>query len=216
MVASYNVPVQTVDEAPSYILADVAILTKILEDLPCKHCLNINCKVIVTQVYRFTQKISIHCNSCKETKSFCTSQRLDHNENGSGRKNAFDVNRRLVKSFASLGKGHMALQTFSMCMKMPCLHHSAFDKHFKELVVVSTVCANKCLQNARVEVEKAFIEIETILTFSNDSTYTTQCALDVVKDMLKYKLTQANPHLPYMQKRLRVIKLYLLRLMAAE
>lgn len=57
----------------------------------------------------------------------------------------------------------MALQTLSMCMNMPCLHYSACDKHVKELVDVLKECADKCLQNARVEVEKTYGEIENKL-----------------------------------------------------
>ncbi|XP_054260040.1 uncharacterized protein LOC128984722 [Macrosteles quadrilineatus] len=38
---------------------------------------------------------------------------------------------------------------------MPCLHHSAFDKHMQILVNVSKQCSEETLKNARVEVEKA-------------------------------------------------------------
>lgn len=165
LVASYSTPAKTYDDAPTYCLVDVASLSKFLESLPCKYCLDINPKITVSKIFGFAQQISVHCNSCNETNSFQTSQRINHNDNKSKRKNPFDVNRRIVKTFASIGKGHMAIETFSMCMNMPCLQQSAFGKHVKALVDVSKQCAEECLKNARVEVEKAYSEIEH--TFDN-------------------------------------------------
>jgi len=148
LVASYGTLGKTYDDAPTYSLVDMTILSKFLENLPCKYCLDINSRVTITNVFGFAQTISVHCNSCNQTNSFLTSQRIHHKNNESKRNNPFDVNRRIVKTFSSIGKGHMAMQTFSMCMNMPCLHHSAFDKHMRQLVVVSKQCSEECLKNA--------------------------------------------------------------------
>lgn len=54
----------------------------------------------------------------------------------------------------------MSMQTFSMSMNMPCLNHSAFDSHIRQLVDVVNRCTDDCLKKARAEVEKAYSEIE--------------------------------------------------------
>lgn len=43
---------------------------------------------------------------------------------------SFYVNRRLISTLLSVGKGHMDLhQTFSMGINMPGINHSAYNKH---------------------------------------------------------------------------------------
>lgn len=66
----------------------------------------------------------------------------------------------MVRIFSSIGKGHMAMETFSMGMNMPCLSHSSYDKQIVKVTNQTTVYAKDSLQKARKEVEKAYLEIE--------------------------------------------------------
>lgn len=93
LVASYNTPVTTNAEGPTYCLMDVVCLTNFLQSVPCKYCYDINSEIKVSKVFGFAQKISVHCNSCNESYSFYSSQRINQDpiEGTSKRKNPFDV-----------------------------------------------------------------------------------------------------------------------------
>lgn len=57
----------------------------------------------------------------------------------------------------------MAMESFSMCMNMPCLQQSSYNKHIKSLVGFSIQSTEECMKKARIEVEKAYCNIENTL-----------------------------------------------------
>uniref|UniRef100_A0A1B6CRJ9 Mutator-like transposase domain-containing protein n=1 Tax=Clastoptera arizonana TaxID=38151 RepID=A0A1B6CRJ9_9HEMI len=111
-------------------IMDMVILKKFLSGMPCKICLKYNTDVSVSPVIGFSQKNTITCNACFESYGFKSSAKL---ENVSATKQPYDVNRRIIQTFSSMGKGHMALETFSIGMNMPCISHLAYDKHITNL-----------------------------------------------------------------------------------
>lgn len=155
LTSSYKTPVDDIEEnAPAYCLMDLTKLTKFLEELPCKYCLDTNSEIVLSKKLGFAQEIAIHCHSCGQINSFETSQKLS-NEMTTTRP-SYDVNRRIIKTFCSLGKGHMGLQTLSMGMNMPCINHSAYDKQIKIIQKAAKQHTEESLKRARVEVEKVY------------------------------------------------------------
>lgn len=155
---SYKTPIEDIkSDAPTYCLMDLTKLTTYLEGLPCKYCLNINSDIRISNPKGFAQEIFMHCNTCDQTYSFETSQKVTGET--SKTRPPYDVNRRIIKTFISLGKGYAGLETLSMGMNMPCIHHSAYDKQIIVLQKSANQQALESMKRARVEVEKAYAEL---------------------------------------------------------
>lgn len=104
---------------------DLNLLKGFLADLPCKFCLDTNTNVTYSYLSSFVVKVQIQCFSCDESTYFKSSKSIiDESTNRS----FSDINRRMVRTFSSMGKGHMAMETFCMGMNMPCISHSSYDK----------------------------------------------------------------------------------------
>lgn len=161
LVSSYQPQIDFDENAPSYCLVDLSILTNFLEGMPCKFCLDVNYKVIHAKEKGFANKISLHCLSCDQTISFQTSKQI--NDKTVKTRPPFDINRRMIKTFLSLGKGHNGLEIFSMGLNMPCIHHSAYDKQIDIIVDLAKEHVQDSLNNARTEVTKAYLELENSL-----------------------------------------------------
>lgn len=162
LVSSYNPTVDACSEdSPAYCLVDLAVLTNFVKGLPCKFCFDINSEFLPTKQKGFAQEISFHCLSCDQITSFETSRKI-HDDTVKTRP-PYDINRRMVKTFSSLGKGHTGLQTFCMGLNMPCINHSAYDKQMNIIVDIAKEHVDSVLKNARVEVQKAYCELEPTL-----------------------------------------------------
>ena len=156
LVSMYRPAVSIDSNAPVYCLMDLGDLKSFLASLPCKFCLDNNTEITSSNENGFAQQITVHCMSCDQTCSFDTSMRIAEKN---AKKPAYDINRRMVKTFCSLGKGHMGLQTFCMGMNMSCISHSSFDKQVNKVIDSTNQYTQESLQKARVEVEKAYLEL---------------------------------------------------------
>lgn len=157
LVSRYDHTVTLDDEASVYCLADLNILKGFLSDMPCKFCLDSNTVVTHTYPSSFVVQISIKCKSCNQTTEFKTSKTFT---DPSTNRRSSDINRRVVSTFSSMGKGHRAIETFCMGLNMPCITHKSYDKQIEKVTAYTSLHAQEALQRARHEVEKVYSELQ--------------------------------------------------------
>lgn len=157
LVSRYRPTVNLDDCASVYCLMDLNLLKGFLAGLPCKFCLGTNTDVTYSNISSFVVEIKIQCKECDQSHGFVTSKSITDQ---STKRNFSDINRRIVKTFSSLGKGHMAMETFCMGLNMPCMSHSIYDSHVVKVTNQVNLYTQESLKRARIEVIKAYSEIE--------------------------------------------------------
>ncbi|KAG8318700.1 hypothetical protein J6590_107750, partial [Homalodisca vitripennis] len=70
----------------------------------------------------------------------------------------YDINRRLVQAFTSLGKGHRGMEVFSMHLNVKPISCKAYDRHMDQFHTTYSEAANETLEKARVEVRNSILE----------------------------------------------------------
>lgn len=102
------------------------LLTNFLSTLPCKNCY---CETVQTKLVGnktvLANTVLMTCSVCGYVNELRTSNSLG---NTTPRK-LYDVNRRVVKAFSSMGKGQRSLETFCMVMNMKPMSHRSFFPH---------------------------------------------------------------------------------------
>lgn len=82
----------------------------------------------------------------------------------------------------------MGLQTFSMCMNMRCINHSAYDKQIKLIINLTRAYTEQSLKKARVEVEKAFSELEGTLELKKTNKHCSELGWFVAEERFFLKI----------------------------
>lgn len=98
---------------------------------------------------------NIWCQECDYKNNFETSNKTFEQENASSRL-SYDVNRRVVQTFNSLGKGHRGLEPFSMSMNMKPMSCNAYYQHMRQMEKQYIKTTNESLEKARTAVRKAY------------------------------------------------------------
>lgn len=158
---SYKEKIDASDTANSYILVDKNLLISFICKFPCSECFITYLEIVDIVEKGYAHSLKICCSECLSVVTFQTSQQTGHSDANSSRA-PYDVNRRLVQAFTSVGKGHRKMEAFSMHMNMKSLAWRAYERHIDQLHSSYSGAANDTLKTARGEVRKAYTELESL------------------------------------------------------
>lgn len=114
----------------------------LLQNLICDNCQNHELKVNSTSNLGYSSKLELFCNSChKVYGSTFSSPRISTSRQ-------FEINKNIVEAFLNMGKGHAAMETFSMSLGMQTIDRKTFDKYVINLVEESKYIRKTILQMA--------------------------------------------------------------------
>ena len=115
------------NERNSYVLMKNDMWSLLLSNLKCDEC-NINCLDVVTKgTFGLSTKIELICTNCNKVfNSIFTSPR-EKDLRG------FEVNKKFVEAFLKVGKGHDALEVFSMAIGIHAMDKATFSKCLNNL-----------------------------------------------------------------------------------
>lgn len=157
LYSSYNEIIPEKNESAEYILVETKKLESFIGSFPCKMCFSESSKVITKCIKGFAVTLNVKCDDCDYETSFCTSQSTNTNDTPRG---SYDVNRRVVKAIASIGKGHRALDMFCMSLNMSPMNYRTFQKHISSLHASSKTEMEHVLELARCEVKKCYVNLD--------------------------------------------------------
>ena len=147
-----------IEKCSNYVLVDVFQLKKLVQCFACPQCMNRSLDLELHCPNGYAAKMSVQCGMCEEiSSSVYTSKRLE--PVGAGTLGPFDVNKRITQAFIHIGKGHSALEQFSMVMNMNCLSNNVFYDHANSLQVATSGMVYTVLEEARCEVRKAYSDL---------------------------------------------------------
>lgn len=149
---------KTLLHSPKYTILDDTSFSSLLSKVPCSICDSINClRVLTGQSYGYSENLELICSECGHSfgKTF-TSVREE-----SSRK--FEVNKDIVKAFLAIGKGHAALETFSMILGMPTMDKKTFSKNVEVLSKNNVEIKTNVLKASRDLARKAHLELNPLL-----------------------------------------------------
>lgn len=150
---SYKTQFHIETDGPKYILVDVSKLVKFISNFPCKDCFCNTIEVTQPTPKGYANTFNIFCTNCGFESTFETSNPVSKHDST---RHPFDVNRRVVQAFSSMGKGHRALETFSMTMNMKPIQFESYNKHILNLCDIYRLQAKRTLEEARAEVQKCY------------------------------------------------------------
>lgn len=137
---SYNDNIDVDENATTYLLVDKDQLTAFVRTFPCPDCLSVGSVVLETlNVNGFANTFKIYCSECAYSSRFDTSARIQQK----AKTPSFDVNRRMVQAFSSMGKGLRGIETFSMYMNMKSIQNKSYNAHKKALLLSATQSVEK-------------------------------------------------------------------------
>lgn len=160
LYSSYNNEIFVDENATKYILVDVNQLSNFVGLFPCPECLSKNSiKMKEPTVKGYANIFTISCNECDYQQIFETSGRIKKNDST---RPPYDINRRMVYAFSAMGKGHRALEVFSMQLNMNAMRINAYNFHRKALIAASKINVQRNLEEARSEVRKSQMILEDV------------------------------------------------------
>lgn len=155
---SYKPNVAIDQNAPNYIFVDANRLISFLAQFPCTSCFNFALRVSQLEPKGYAHFLKIECSNCGVVEIFNTSGQLGKSHGNSTRP-SFDVNRRMVQGFSSIGKGHRGMESFSMSMNMKPMTSKAYNGHLKTIHSLYSEFTKESLEKSRTEVRKAYCDI---------------------------------------------------------
>ena len=138
-----------------YILVHSSFFLKVHKGTVCASCGGNDLKTDFSQFMGFASKITVTCTSCGNVCSEnYTSPRISCADSS---RPPFEVNRRMVDTFLSLGKGHAGLEHFCMSMGMPLISISSYNTHLVERSRQNEVLRGNILKEAVTAVRQTYI-----------------------------------------------------------
>lgn len=98
-------------QSANYTIMDENCWSPLLQKVSCSECNNVNCLQVNTgATYGFSTKLEMICSACNYSYgSTFSSSRIPSSRQ-------FEINQRLTSAFLSVGRGHAAIETFSMIL----------------------------------------------------------------------------------------------------
>lgn len=158
---SYNDKVEIDKPAANYLIVDKGLLSKFICAFPCSECLNKNLMVSDISLQGYASIFKVKCEACEYKTTFETSARSGLAQTNSTRP-PYDINRRMVQAFSSIGKGHRGLQTFSMHLNMKPIQLKSYKWHLDKIHTIYVESAKENLEKARCEVCKTYTQVENL------------------------------------------------------
>lgn len=156
------VPENSIVQSAKYTIMHENCWSSLLEKVSCSECNTVNCLQIHTgTTYGFSSKLELICSACNYSYgSTFSSSRIPSSRQ-------FEINQGLASAFLSIGRGHAAIQTFSMILGMPGMDKKTFSNCLDNLCESNAQVKNEILKFSNERVRNAHIELNSELT-TND------------------------------------------------
>lgn len=180
-------------------------LYNLIKEFPCKGCCHMTLGVEVEERAGMSCKFKVVCTNCKllQSESYSSARNLGSEVPNTPRSSrpGFLVNSLFAKAFLNFGKGHAAMERFSMEMNMAVPSSSSYYETVKTIHKETITSANISLQTARAEVRKAYVDadislvgqdiIDVVVTYDGSwhkrghtSTYGIACVIDILTGLV--------------------------------
>lgn len=157
---TYNEQIPIDESAVSYIFVVKDNLVNLVSMFACPNCLDVNCLSLVDDsVQGYNNRFTIICSECEFSKPFETSQRIARSPGVKSKVLPYDINRRVVHAFSSIGRGPRSLEQFSMYFNMKAINPNSYNKTKNVLCKIAERNVQKNLEQARIEVRKAHTDL---------------------------------------------------------
>lgn len=113
--------------ATSHTFVSDEVWPSLLRDLKCEYCSENCLTVSKTTEFGFSSKLHVKCSSCGQNygPTFSSSRMLNQK--------SFTINKDMVEAFLSIGKGHSAMEKFSMALGLTPMDIKTFNKYVRQL-----------------------------------------------------------------------------------
>jgi hypothetical protein len=135
-------------QGSAYSIMHQSMWCELLKNQICNECGEKNLTVKHLGEYGYSAKLELTCMSCNNVSgtSF-SSPRLQDSKK-------FVINKNVVEAFLCIGKGHAAMEAFSMILGVPVMDRKTFDKYLQQLAEEGKKMKENVLQAARIKVRQ--------------------------------------------------------------
>lgn len=142
---------------PDYNLIDSNIFKDLFSGLLCSECNEKHVTVDLRECHGFTTKIVVKCQACECVLSQTFSSKRVDSTDGKKSKTAFDINKRMVSTFSKFGRGHAAMELFSIGLGVNSVNSASYFSLQQLIQKENCVFVGKILAEARQRVREAHI-----------------------------------------------------------
>ena len=136
-----------------YIFMHMQSLCALFSNVLCSECNNKTVSLQTRKKHGFSTQLIVKCEFCDVVLCDTYSSPKITNNKPRG-KAPFDVNRKIVQAFTSFGKGHAALEHFSLSMNTNVMCSATYYAHMCNISKDVIPFACKILENARQKVKR--------------------------------------------------------------
>ncbi|KAJ4446482.1 hypothetical protein ANN_13178 [Periplaneta americana] len=148
-----------------YTLVHVSLWSELYKGVKCDECGMDSAKAELTEPSGFAFKVIVKCYNCNTVlNEMYTSPKVGNTEST---RPPFDVNRRMVNAFVTMGKGHSAMEQHCMAMGMAGLSSPSFNSHLIKLTEENKLVRQHVLRNAHSAVRRAHMEVDSSISDSD-------------------------------------------------
>ena len=135
---------------PKYILVDLNCMNELMKNFICPVCSTKSICLHASEFQGYACKLALRCSVCgNENGAGMNSPRVKSDKS---QRAPFDVNRRVVQTFTSLGKGRSGMEQFSAILNMNTLTRYSHNEHVKAIHGAGILATQGSLQKIREEV----------------------------------------------------------------
>ena len=145
--------------AAEYLIVDKGLLTTFISSFPCFECFKKTLKDSDISLKGYASILKVECLTREYETIFETSGRSGLAQSNSSRP-PYDVNRRMVQAFSSMGKDYRGLETFSMHLNMKPIQLKAYKWHLDKMHSIYLESAKDTLEKAQCEVCKVYSQVK--------------------------------------------------------
>lgn len=148
-----------------YTLVHVSLWSELYKGVKCGECGMDSVKAELSEPSGFAFKVIVKCYNCSTVlNEIYTSPKVGNTEST---RPPFDVNRRMVNTFVTMGKGHSAMEQHCMAMGMAGLSSPSFNSHLIKLTEENKLVRQHVLRNAHSAVRRAHMEVDSSVSDSD-------------------------------------------------
>ncbi|KAJ4431994.1 hypothetical protein ANN_20606 [Periplaneta americana] len=138
---------------------------ELYKGVKCGECGMDSVKAELTEPSGFAFKVIVKCYNCNTVlNEMYTSPKVGNTEST---RPPFDVNRRMVNAFVTMGKVHSAMEQHCMAMGMAGLSSPSFNSHLIKLTEENKLVRQHVLRNAHSAVRRAHMEVDSSISDSD-------------------------------------------------
>lgn len=141
----------------AYAFLNMNAINTLLENIKCSECLSGSISISCGNNFGFATKLHMQCNSCGYMYgNTYSSPRVPQ-------QGQFEANKKIVQAFLKIGRGHAAVEEFSMILGIQSMDKKTFSKCLNSLHADGEDVRSKVLEMARSIVRKKHEEIDASL-----------------------------------------------------